>query len=294
MVYGLTAAGRLLAEPALFSDACRVAALISPEAIDGDLRLDVTAGSAGAMLGLLSLWRATEDQTTLARAARCAARLVSRQIGDGSDAGAWLTISPQPLAGYSHGAAGIAYALCSAYAATGNRALLDAAGRAVAFETSIFDPIQGNWPDRRNESAGPAMGAWCHGAPGIGLARLGSLQFTAGEPCWGDLLRDLDTAANWLAVEPASPSDHLCCGEFGRIEMLLEAGVRTGRLEWIAAAHHRAGNAFARAGGAEFWCTIGSLENNFVPGLFDGLSGIGYQMLRLAEPDSLPSVLLWE
>ena len=35
-------------------------------------------------------------------------------------------------------------------------------------------------------------------------------------------------------------------------------------------------------------------ESIFIPGLFDGLAGIGYQMLRLAAPDRVPSVLLWE
>jgi lantibiotic modifying enzyme len=30
------------------------------------------------------------------------------------------------------------------------------------------------------------------------------------------------------------------------------------------------------------------------PGLFQGMAGIGYQLLRLACPDELPSLLLWE
>jgi lantibiotic modifying enzyme len=30
------------------------------------------------------------------------------------------------------------------------------------------------------------------------------------------------------------------------------------------------------------------------PGLFVGLAGIGYELLRLTEPRQLPSVLLWE
>lgn len=30
------------------------------------------------------------------------------------------------------------------------------------------------------------------------------------------------------------------------------------------------------------------------PGFFQGTSGIGYELLRLAYPESLPSVLLWE
>lgn len=30
------------------------------------------------------------------------------------------------------------------------------------------------------------------------------------------------------------------------------------------------------------------------PGFFQGAAGIGYELLRLAHPDHLPSVLLWE
>jgi lantibiotic modifying enzyme len=32
----------------------------------------------------------------------------------------------------------------------------------------------------------------------------------------------------------------------------------------------------------------------FSPSFFQGTAGIGYQLLRLAHPDALPSVLLWE
>jgi lantibiotic modifying enzyme len=31
----------------------------------------------------------------------------------------------------------------------------------------------------------------------------------------------------------------------------------------------------------------------FKPGLFRGIAGIGYQLLRIAAPDRVPSVLLW-
>ena len=32
----------------------------------------------------------------------------------------------------------------------------------------------------------------------------------------------------------------------------------------------------------------------FSPGLFQGTAGIGYELLRLARPDLVPSVLLWD
>ncbi len=30
------------------------------------------------------------------------------------------------------------------------------------------------------------------------------------------------------------------------------------------------------------------------PGFFNGVSGVGYQLLRMTHPDLLPSILLWD
>jgi lantibiotic modifying enzyme len=38
---------------------------------------------------------------------------------------------------------------------------------------------------------------------------------------------------------------------------------------------------------------MGHNATPFAPGFFRGMAGIGYQLLRLADPNSLPSVLLW-
>ena len=35
-------------------------------------------------------------------------------------------------------------------------------------------------------------------------------------------------------------------------------------------------------------------DEGFRPGLFQGVSGIGYQLLRMQVPDALGSVLFWE
>ncbi|MEQ8538204.1 MAG: lanthionine synthetase LanC family protein [Coleofasciculus sp. D1-CHI-01] len=54
----------------------------------------------------------------------------------------------------------------------------------MAYERSLFSPGVGNWPDLREfettvRSGNPGrvnyMTAWCHGATGIGLARLRSM-----------------------------------------------------------------------------------------------------------------------
>jgi lantibiotic biosynthesis protein len=62
----------------------------------------------------------------------------------------------------------------------GNRNYLAASREALAFERRCFDPNQQNWRDLRkgtSESASVAGCVWCHGAPGIGLARLRTREF---------------------------------------------------------------------------------------------------------------------
>lgn len=38
---------------------------------------------------------------------------------------------------------------------------------------------------------------------------------------------------------------------------------------------------------------VGHRAPAFAPGFFRGMAGIGYQCLRLAFPDTIPSILLW-
>ena len=73
----------------------------------------------------------------------------------------------------SHGAAGFAYALSSLAEASGREDFADAAAECIAFEDSSYDAARHNWPDLRGGGAPAWPCQWCHGAPGIGLARLG-------------------------------------------------------------------------------------------------------------------------
>jgi len=38
---------------------------------------------------------------------------------------------------------------------------------------------------------------------------------------------------------------------------------------------------------------VAGFAPDYAPALFQGLSGIGYELLRLAHPSTLPSVLTW-
>ena len=89
--------------------------------------------------------------------------------------------------------------------------------------------------------------------------------------------------------------DHPCCGNMGRAELLLSAGQRLARPEWEEAARANAWRVVSRAertGGFVLHPMLPREVDN--PGFFQGTAGIGYELLRMAHPDLLPSVLMWE
>ena len=79
----------------------------------------------------------------------------------------------------------------------------------------------------------------------------------------------------------------------GRLEFLLTAGIRLGREDLVAEAQLRGVKIVRRAlSSGNFGLRHGTAFDN--PGFHTGLSGIGYQLLRLANPQAFPSILLWD
>jgi lantibiotic modifying enzyme len=195
------------------------------------------------------------------------------------------------LTGFSHGAAGIAYALLRLNAVSGDAGYRKAAIEAIAYEDGLFDARVDNWPDLR-QSLQPAYATnWCHGAPGIGLARLGGL-VSLDTAC---VRADIDAALRATLRLELGTLDHVCCGNLGRIELLLEAGQRLGRSDLVEAARERGQEIVSRAQTIAGLGLDGGLPLQVASsGFFQGLSGIGYQLLRLTWPRTFPSVLLWE
>jgi lantibiotic modifying enzyme len=123
------------------------------------------------------------------------------------------------------------------------------------------------------------MSAWCNGAIGIGMARAS----------WTGLGPDVagDHAAALAALDRADGVlDHLCCGNFGRVELSLTSGL-------LDDAKRRAARLCRRASSdGGFGLTAEAATNVQHASLFRGVSGIGYEVLRLARPDIVPNVLL--
>ncbi|MEG3860873.1 type 2 lanthipeptide synthetase LanM family protein, partial [Microcoleus sp. herbarium12] len=294
IVYSMVKISQFLQEPALMEDAREVANLITPELIAADQQLDVMAGAAGAILGLLTLYRETTEQVVLDKAIACGQHLLEHRLSVEGSPRAWKTIEDKPLTGFSQGASGIAYALLRLYAVTENSAYLEAALEGIAYERSVFSSSAANWPDFRSsfaqQNGQPGfMVSWCHGAPGIGLARLGGLSILETE----EIYQDVEVALQTTQKYGLQGLDSLCCGNFGRTELLLVAAQKLARPELREMALQRATCVVARAEQTGAYQLFPNLPNYvFSPSFFQGKAGIGYELLRLAYPEVLPSVLL--
>lgn len=296
IVYSLTKLSTFLQDETLLADAQQLADSISPGMIAADRSLDVLSGTAGALLGLLALHKQLPRAAILAKAEACGQHLIQQQD---RGSGAWKNFADRPLTGFSHGAAGIAYGLLRLYAATQNSTYLTAAKAGLDYERRVFSPEAGNWPDLRTfqtVSGTPRYTtSWCHGAPGIGLARLGALSIIDAAIDAAPLQADIQVALQTTQKLGLSSVDNLCCGNFGRMELRLLASQILDRPELRTIVRQQAAVVANRAAQTGSYRLFANLPDRaFSPGFFQGTAGIGYGLLRLAYPERLPSVLLWE
>jgi hypothetical protein len=87
------------------------------------------------------------------------------------------------------------------------------------------------------------MTSWCHGAPGIGLARLGSLAILDTP----EIREEIAIALNTTLQFGLQNIDHPCCGNCGRMEVLLVAAQKLLRPDLVETAQKQASWVVARA-----------------------------------------------
>ncbi|MFF9812319.1 type 2 lanthipeptide synthetase LanM family protein [Streptomyces sp. NPDC014006] len=300
VVYPLTCLGVLWAEQDLLDEADELAGQLPP-AISRDQSLDVIYGSAGCVLSLLSLHAVRPSPRTLDVALQCGERLLA--TAQPAHRGiAWTTLADQPpLGGFSHGTAGIALSLLQLADRSGEDRFRRAALGALGYDRSLFVPELNNWADLRvfgprairaapaqpaTEPPRQSMVAWCHGAPGIGLARLVTLD----QLCDSATRDDIDVALGTTKRYGFAMNHSLCHGALGNLELLLTAARVLGRPEDHQALERATASVVASVEAKGF--VTGVPHGVETPGLMTGLAGMGYQLLRLAEPEKVPSVLL--
>lgn len=293
-------------EPALLKDAEELVSLLS-EHTEKDDMFDIADGSAGCIASLLSLYSVAPSVHTLTAAIKCGDHLLAHAQAMKQGAGWQAPRQTAPLAGFAHGAAGIAWSLLKLAEVSGEERFRQTALSALAYERSLFSPEKHNWLDLRSDPLAAAQQpgqedqieeqkyslSWSYGAPGIALGRLASLSYIDDA-----LIREeIEFALNTTLAEGfgcnhkhVGPNHSLYHGDLGNLETLLVATQTLDDAQYQA--HLARISTQVLESIAAHGLLMGTPMNVETPGLMLGLAGMGYELLRLAEPTQVPSVLL--
>ena len=295
LIWVLAHLGVLWGDEELLREAERIAVEEIERRIHEDESCDLIGGAAGGLVSLLTLHEVRSSDRLIWVAVQCGERLLARALPMEHGLG-WRhpVAGPVPLAGLSHGAAGIAWSLLRLAGLTGDDRFRDAGLGGLAYERSLYRPDKRNWPDLR-EGAAPEgapephlMWAWCHGAPGIGLGRLAGLPWLDDSAVRAEIEHAVEST-----IENGFGRNHsLCHGDLGNLELVTLAAEKLGRRDWAERAGRISGGILA--GLAERGPLFGLPGATEPAGLMTGLAGIGYGLLRLVAPRRVPSVLILE
>ncbi|MBD2299663.1 type 2 lanthipeptide synthetase LanM family protein [Nostoc sp. FACHB-190] len=284
LIYGLVQIGNLLDEPNLLDDAQKFASLITPEVISKDQDLNISSGSAGALLAFLAFHKVTGEQRYLEQAVSCGNHLLQQGITSDVGITAWNTAEKKLSPGFAYGAAGIAYALLRLYDITLDGNFLLGAKEAIAYERSLL------LAETNNQNHSFPLG-WSHGTAGIVLARLGSLTILDDE----EICQEITSSLNSIQNSNLNLVDRLSCGNFGIVDVLLEAATRLSHPNLLADAQKLAASIVNKANDTGYFYLFSPHHQDmYNPGLFNGMAGIGYELLRLSYPKLLPAILLFD
>lgn len=266
--------------------------------------LDVIAGSAGAIPALLDIYRRYPRDFLLDLAIRHGEHLLD--TARKSDIGwSWDTLNRpagRDLTGFSHGTAGIGWALLELSTQTGQERFGAAAQQAFRYEQHWFSAEYQNWPDLRG-SADPTRNpnetpnytlAWCHGAPGIGLSRVRAFALTgdAGYKSEAEIaVRTTETTLNQSAAAGQS-NFSLCHGLGGNAELLIYASQVLGNAEYKSVADRLGESGIEWFERRHVPWPCGVVGGGETPNLMLGIAGIGYFYLRLFDPARIPPVMI--
>ncbi len=258
--------------------------------------LDVMSGYAGAIPAFLALARRCKRPGLVGLALRCGEELERAAVRT-SEGWSWKTIDipgqagMRNLTGFSHGTAGVGWALLELSEATGEGRFRSAADEAFRYERTHYSAEQENWPDFRDflrprGGNGPVFGtAWCHGAPGIALSRLRAWELTASPEARQEAEAAIRTTTRSLeAPDAAKGGFSLCHGCAGNADVLLEAARSLGAAEAVETAGKIGCAGIEQFEARRLPWPCGLPGAGETPGLMLGTAGIGYFYLRLANP----------
>jgi type 2 lantibiotic biosynthesis protein LanM len=283
LIYGFAVLYNLTKNKVFLKCALKITSLINDDLIKKDNNLDLLDGVSGMILALIYLYNFNKDKNIRSLAIKCGEYLIKQPRIKYNYFSSWKgkkINTKLPLTGISHGASGFALALIKLSKISNNKKFYKYGVDCIKYENSVYSIKKKNWPDFRNVK-GKWPCQWCHGAVGVGLSRLDLLNNNI------NLRVDLKKAINSAIVNWPNSKDTICCGTMGSIIFMNRISniynnkkFKNLSIEWISSVINLAEKTGDYRLGANY---------KFNPGLFLGLSGVGYTILRMLN-NKLPKI----
>lgn len=247
-------------------------------AFESNTCVDIMSGSAGLLIALLTVYPIYSSRTLHRLMQRCV-RHILKQYPDPYH----RKNSPELLLGMAHGISGMMLALYRYHRLKKSRRIVYWLKRAMLYLDYHFNKEKHNWPDFRLKPV-TYPGSWCNGAAGIGMMYM-VLQNHANEK------NRVDAALKTVFQQGSSLYHCLCHGNVGSLDFFLMA-TQQYQVKHIEILYRIMVSHFLKQlENSNFQCDMCATTGT--PGLLTGWSGVIYELLRLAYPNQIPSVLVY-
>lgn len=252
-----------------------------PFAKESRVAWDVIAGHAGVIIFCLNAYHKLPAFSGLRTLAEVCGEMLYT---------AYCERQIEAQTGFSHGYAGISTALLMLSKETGREEYYTAGMDLLRKESAQYNPALRGWNTSDGQRNG--MNAWCHGGPGILIARELARHYVK-DTDRRLLEADIEKALYCTEQAVISGDDRpiLCHGLPGNLSILQWYAKRTGNLAASKAAAQ--GFAFLFRSLQSKGILIKDVTNSLQVSFMDGLCGMGYFLLQQLNPD-IPSVLALE
>lgn len=167
-----------------------------------DVPLDFVNGLSGMAVLMENLYAEERSQELLELAKKYTDYCIAR-------------IDEIELTGLAHGYSGILLAVAGFYHISKENKYYEEALKVIALENLYYDEQKNNWRDLREGLEESDSVCWCHGATGIGLARMKASKLLMENVC----KTDLERALKKIKTDTCKLKNHsLCHGLFGNFD----------------------------------------------------------------------------
>lgn len=242
-------------------------------------------GGAGILGVSRSIYEKTQDEQLRTKSVAVSQLIFNRLLNwintkDKKRQGRW---SDQGYIGYAHGNSGIVAQVMRWHDTFDRQSILELTQRGLAFEREYFIEGANNWKRSVGEEA--LSCAWCYGAPGILLSRLMLKEHGYQDAYLDD---EIKKAVACISSNEFGRNWCLCHGDIGNLSVLRAAASHLKDEEL----QNRVLSTYNRVLSELLQCiekdAYREVEDN---GLMTGLSGVGYELLRMVFENQIPNVL---